>query len=157
MQKYHSSGGSRTHWFDLAATPGPVFEHEPLNSFESIEAILTATFHEAPLEAYFWDQSTVPSLWNTYWKDAAREGGGLDINNPVFGPHLTQYTRAHPRFPCDSEQPCNWECHNCVGTQSTIGRAAVAATTAKSLGIALIVVEPPTPTPSQFDIFNWDW
>ena len=27
----------------------------------------------------FCEQSNSPSLWNTYWTDAAREGGGLDI------------------------------------------------------------------------------
>jgi hypothetical protein len=58
-----------------------------LNSFESIEAILAAAFEEEPLKAYFWELSTVPLLWNTYWTEAAREGGGFDINDPIFGPH----------------------------------------------------------------------
>jgi len=60
-----------------------------------MEVILKATFEEEPLEAYFWEQSTVPSPWNTYWTDAAREGGGLDMNDPVFGPHWTRYLGAH--------------------------------------------------------------
>ena len=90
MHKYDSKCPSLTNWFDLAGTPCHVFEPEPLNAFESIEAILTATFQEEPLKAYFWEQSTVTTPWNTYWTEAAREGGGLDINNPVFGPHYTR-------------------------------------------------------------------
>jgi hypothetical protein len=82
-----------------------VFEPEPLNAFESIEAILAASFEEAPLEAYFWEQSAAPSPWNPYWTDSAREGGGLDINDPVFGPHCTRYAAAHSWFPCDPEEP----------------------------------------------------
>jgi hypothetical protein len=87
MQKYDSNWTSRTNWFDLAGISCLVFEPEPLNAFESIEAILTACFEEEPLEAYFWEQSGFPSPWNTYWTDTAREGGGLDINNPMFRPH----------------------------------------------------------------------
>jgi len=34
---------------------------------------------------------------------------------------------------------------------------AAAATTAKSLGIPLIVIVPPTPTPSEIDAYNWHW
>jgi len=95
MEKYESNCTSRTNWFDLAGTPCLVFEPEPLNAFDSIEAIVAATFDEEPLEAYFWEQSTVPSPRNTYWTDAAREGGGLDMNNPVLRPHLTRYSGAH--------------------------------------------------------------
>jgi len=157
MQKYDSNCTSRTNWFDLAGTPCLVFEPEPLNAFESIEAILTATFEEEPLEAYFWEQSAVPCPWNTYWTDAAREGSGLDINDPVFGPHLTQYSGAHSWFSCDSEEPCECEGHNCARTHLTVGHAAAAATTAKSLRILLIVVVPPTPTPFEIDAYNWPW
>jgi len=157
MHKYHSKCTSRTNWFDLAGTPCLVFEPEPLNTFESIEAILTLSFDEEPLEAYFWEQSAVPSPWNTYWTEAARAGGGLDINDPVFRPHWTRYTGAHSWFPCDPEDPCDCEGHNCAGAQSTVGHVAAAATTAKSLGIPLIVVVPPTPTPSEIDAYNWHW
>jgi len=84
MQKYDSKCTSRINWFDLVGIPCLVFEPEPLNAFESIEAILTATFEEEPLEAYFWEQLTVPSPWNIFWTDTAREGGGLDMNDPMF-------------------------------------------------------------------------
>jgi len=157
MQKFDSDSTSRTNRFDITGTPGLVFEPESLNTFESIEAILVATFEEEPLIVYFSEQSTVISAWNIYWTDAAREGGGLDINDPVFGPHWTRYLGAHSWFPCDPEEPCDWEGHHCVGTQSTIGHAAAAATTAKSLGIPLIVVVPPTPTPSKLEAYNWHW
>jgi len=152
MHQYDSNCTSRTNCFDLAAIPCLVFEPEPLNAFESSEEILTESFKEEPHEAYFWEQSTVPSLWNTYWTDAAREGGGLDIDDPVFGPHWTRYTGAHSGFPCDPEQPCDCEGHNCAGTQSTIGYTAATVTTAKSRGIPLIVIVPLTPTPSEIDV-----
>jgi hypothetical protein len=86
---YDSNYTSQTNWFDLARTPCFVFEPEPLNTFEGIEAVVAATFEEEPLEPYFWDQSTVPSPWNTYCTDAARERSRLDIKDPVFGPHWT--------------------------------------------------------------------
>jgi len=157
MQKYDSNCTSRTNWFDLTKTPCLVFEPEPLNAFESIKAILRESFKEEPLEAYFWEQSAVPSPWNTYWTDAAREGGGLDINDPVFGQHWIKYQGAHSWFPCDPEEPCECKGHNSAGTHSTIGHAAAAATTAKSLGIPLIVIVPSTPTPSELDAYNSHW
>jgi len=51
-------------WFDLAGTPCLVFELEPLNGFESILAVLAATSVKKPLEAYYWEQSDIPSAWN---------------------------------------------------------------------------------------------
>jgi hypothetical protein len=92
MHRYDSNCTSQMNWFDLAGTTCLVFEPEPLNAIESIKAILAATFEEEPVEAYFWEQSAVPSPWNTYWTDAAREGGGLDINDAVCGPHWIRYS-----------------------------------------------------------------
>jgi hypothetical protein len=66
MHQYDSNCTSRTNWFDLTGIPCVVFEPEPLNTFESIEAILAASFEKEPPEAYFWEQSAVPSPWNTY-------------------------------------------------------------------------------------------
>jgi len=157
MQQYDSNCTSQTNWFDLAGIPCLVFEPEPLNMFETIETILAASFEEEPLEAYFLEQATVPSPWNNYWTDAAKEGGGHDINDPVFGPHWTRYTGAHSWFRCDPEEWYDCEGHNCFGTHATIGHAAAAATTAKSMGIPLIVVVPLTPTPSEIDAYHWHW
>jgi hypothetical protein len=157
MHQYGSNCTSRRNWFDLAGICCLVFEPEPLNAFESIEAILRSSFKAEPLEAYVWEQSTVPTPWNTYWTDAAREGGELDIHDPVFGQDWTRYTGAHTWFPGDPEELCDGKGHNCAGTYSTIGHAAVASTTAKSLGIPLIVVVPPTPTPSKLEAYNWHW
>jgi len=84
MHQYDSKCTSRTNGFDLTGIPCLVFEHEPLNAVESIKEILTASFEEEPLEGYFLEQSAVPSPWNTCLIDAARGGGGLDINDPVF-------------------------------------------------------------------------
>jgi hypothetical protein len=138
-------------WFNLARTLCLIFEPEVLNAFDSIEAILTATFEKEPLEAYFWEQSDVPSPWNLYWTDAAREWSGLDINDQVFGQHWTKYRGLHWGLltDCDPEEPCDCEEHNCVGAQLTIRHAAAAATTAKSLGIPPIVVVLPSPSPSN--------
>jgi hypothetical protein len=61
MHQYDSNCTSRTNLFDHAGTPCHVFEPEPLNAFESIKAILAATFEEEPLEVYFWEQSDIPS------------------------------------------------------------------------------------------------
>jgi hypothetical protein len=108
-QKYDSNCISRINWLDLARTPCFVFEPESLNAFDSIEAVLAVTFEEEPLETYFWEQLTVPSSWNICWTDAAREGGGLAINDPVSGPHWTWYTGAHSWFPCDPEERCDCE------------------------------------------------
>jgi len=157
MQNYDTNCTSGMNWFDLTKTPCLVFEPEPVNAFESMEAIVAATFEEEPLEAYFWEQSPPPSPWNTYWTDAAREGGGLDINDPVFGPDWTRYSGAHCWFPCDPEEPCDWMGHNCSGTHSTVGHAAAAARTAKSLGVPLIYIVPPTRMPSEVDAYNWHW
>jgi len=130
-----------------------------LNSFESIEAILASTFEEPALEGSFFEQSDVPSTWNTYWTDAAREGGGFDIDNPVFGQHWTKYFGKHWGLfmNCDPNEHSDCKGHDCVGAQSTVGHAAAAATTAKSLGIPLIVVLPPTPTPSEINTYTWHW
>jgi hypothetical protein len=87
MQKYDSNCTSLTNLFDLSGIPCMVFEPKPFNAFNRLKVILAATFEEGPLKAYFWEQSTAPSPWNTYWTDEAREEGGLDINDPVFGPH----------------------------------------------------------------------
>jgi len=90
MYRYDSNCTSRTNSFDLGGTPHLVFEPEPLNEFESISTILASTFKAEPLEGYFWEQSTVPSLWNIDWTDAARTGGRLNIIDPVFGSDWTR-------------------------------------------------------------------
>jgi hypothetical protein len=157
MHQYDSNCTSRMNWFDFARTPRLVFEPEPLNAFDSIEVKLAATFQAQPLEAYCWEQSTVPCRWNLYWTEEARERSGLDINDPVFGSHWTRYLGAHSWFPCNPEEACDCERHNCLGTHSTVGQAAAAATTAQSLGIPLIAVVPLTPTPPEIDTYNWHW
>jgi len=120
---------------------------------------LTATFEEEPLEAYLWELSDVPSPWNTFWTDTAREGGGLDIDDAVVGQFWTKYRRLHfELFPdCDSEEAYDCEGLNCVPAQSTIGQAAAASRTAISLGILLIAVVPSTLTPSKIDAYKWHW
>jgi len=130
-----------------------------LNAFDSIESVVIAAVEKEPLEAFFFEQSDVPSPWNIYWTDAARESGGLDINDPVFGQHWTKYLGLHFGLftDCDANEPCNCEGHNSVGAKSTVGHAAAAATPAKPLEILLIVVVPPTLTPSEIDIYSWHW
>jgi hypothetical protein len=127
--------------------------------FERMEAILVASFEDEPLEVYFWEQTDVPSSWNIYWTDAAREGGGLDIQDPVFGKNWMKYQGLHFCLftDCGPEEACDCQGHNCIEAQSTVGHAAAAATTARSLGIPLIVVVFPTPTLSEIDVYNWHW
>jgi hypothetical protein len=67
IHQYNSNCTSQTNSFDLAGIACLVFTPESLNVFERIEGILTASFEEEPFEAYFWEQSNVPSPWNTYW------------------------------------------------------------------------------------------
>jgi len=108
--------------FDLTSIPCFVFEHEPLNSVESIEAIITATFEKQTLEAHLWEQSDGPSPRNIDLTDAAGTGGSLDINVPVFGQHCTEYVGLHFGLltNCDAEEPSHCQGQNCVGAQSTI-------------------------------------
>jgi hypothetical protein len=132
-------------------------EPEPLNAFESIEEVLKTEVDEIYLPAYFWEQSDVPSPWNLYWTEAAAYGGGLKIDDPVFGENWTKYWGAHSWFNCKSDIPCWCEGHDCCGTHETEGHAPAAIATAKTPEVPLIVIEPPTPTPSEIDRFNWHW
>jgi hypothetical protein len=83
----------------------------------------------------------------------------LDNEDPVFGQHWTTYRGLHlgSCTDCDCEAHCDCEGHTCVGAQSTVGHAAAAITSAKSVGILLIVVEPPSPSPSQIEVYSWHW
>jgi len=130
-----------------------------LNTFEVIDALSAASFKEDPLKADFWGQSDVPFSVNTYWTDAAREGGGPDIHDPQFGQYWIKYRRLHFGLytDCDSEEDCNCMGHNCVRAQSTVGYAAAAATTAKSIQIRLVDVVPLTLTSSEIDLYKWHW
>ena len=157
MQKYDSNCTSRTNWFDLAGSHCTLSEPEPLNAFASIEGLLNIEVDDICLPAYFWEQSDVPSPWNLYWTEAAAYGGGLEIDDPVFGNSWTRYWGAHSWFNCDIDTPCWFEGHDCRGTHETEGHAPAAAVTAKAPEIPLIVIEPPMPTPSELDHFNWHW
>jgi hypothetical protein len=157
MQKYDSNCTSRTNCFDLAGTHRTLSKQEPPNAFESIERLLNTEVDDICLPAYFWEQSDTPSSWHLYWAEAAAYGGGLEIDDPVFGNCWTRYWGAHSWFHCDIDTPCWCEGHDRRGTHETEGLVPAAAETAKSLLIPLIVVEPPTPTPSELDQFIWHW
>ena len=109
---------SRINFFDLAGQTTNLFEHEPLNSFNSIDAVILEP--EEPLEAYFWEEPQAVSPWNSYWTEAAKYGGGLQINDPVFKDSWTKYYGLHVN--CEEEEVCYCE-HNCGGTHTTKGRA----------------------------------
>jgi hypothetical protein len=132
-------------------------EPEFLNAFESIEGLLNIEVEDICLPAYFWEQSDVPSPWNLYWIEAATYGRGLGIDDPVFGNSWSKYWGAHSWCNCDEDTPCRCEGHDCCATHKTEVHAPAAAETAKSCEITLIVVEPPTPTPSELNQFNWHW
>ena len=95
MQKYHGDYTCSTNCVDLNGTPGHAFEPESLNTFNCTEFMLTPTLAADHLEVDFWEQSDVPSHWNLYWTEAARDGGGGDINAQVYGQHWTRYLGAH--------------------------------------------------------------
>jgi hypothetical protein len=109
---------SRINFFDIAGRTTNLFEYEPLNIFNSIDAVIFET--EEPLEEYFWKEPHAVSPWNSYWTEAAKYGGGLQINDPVFKDSWTKYYGLHVN--CEAEEVCYCE-HNCGGTHTTKGRA----------------------------------
>jgi hypothetical protein len=115
---------SLINFFDLAGLTTHLFEQEPLNVVDSIDAILSET--EEPLEAYFWYELHAVSPWNSYWAEAARNGGGLEINDPVVMILWIKYYRLY--VDCQDEELCYCE-HNCGGTHTTVGSAAEAQST----------------------------
>jgi hypothetical protein len=157
MQMYDSNCTSRTNWFDLAGTHCTLSEPEPLDTFESIEGPLNTEVDDTCLSAEFWEQPDTPSPWNLYGTEAAPYGGGLALDDPVFGNSWTRYWGAHSWFNCDTEIPSWCEGQDCCGTHETEGHTPAAAATARAPEVPLIVVEPPTPTPSEIDRFNWHW
>jgi hypothetical protein len=136
-----------------------VFEPKSLNDLENIEAILLSTSKNQSLKAYVGEQSDIPSPFDPNLRGAARAGSGLDIDDPEFTKHWRMYCGLHFGLfgPCDLEEHCDCEDHICVREQSTVGNAIVAATTLKMCVILLIVMIPPTPTPSESDIDPKHW
>lgn len=128
---------------------------EPLNTIDCVETILKATFKVDPLEVYYWRQLTVGLPWSSYWTDAATRGGDMVFNDPVFGPHWTRYAGALYWFLCHTEELCDCTGYNISGTHTTIQHPAAAGTTAKFLGILVIVIVPLTPITSELDPDNW--
>jgi len=157
MRDYDSHCTSRTNWFDLAGTHCSLSNPEPWNSFECIEGLLNTDVIDLTLPPYLWEQSGVPSPWNLYWTEAATYGAGLEFDDPVFGNSWTKYWGAHAWFNSHPEEPCECEGHNCLVTHSTEGHAPAAAGTAKPVLVPLIVIDPPTPTPSEIESYIWHW
>jgi len=116
MQKNDSNCTSWTNWFDLARTYCSLSEPEPLNAFESFEGLLNIDVDDLILPAYFWEQSDVPSPWNTFWTEAAAYGGGLELDDTAFRNSWTKYSGAHAWFDCHPALPCQCAGQNCVGT-----------------------------------------
>lgn len=134
-----------------------ISEPEPLNVFNSIGVVLAADSEEEPLEAYFWKQYDTLSPWNINWTESVAYGGGLELDDSVFGNSWTQYWGAHAWFDCDLEEPCVCEEHICLGTHSTKGHTAAAAETSQSVPVLLIVIESLTLTPSEIDPYDRHW
>ena len=109
---------SRINFFDLAGRITNLFEPEPLSAIDSINAILSET--KEPLEDYFWNEPQAVSPCNSYWTEAAKYGGGLRIDDPLFKDFWTKYHRLH--IDCWDEEVCYCE-HICGGTHTTKGRA----------------------------------
>jgi hypothetical protein len=154
MPEYDSQCTTRTNWFHFAGTHCTLSEPEPLNGFESIKGLLNTELDNVYLPAYFWEQSDTPSPWNLYWTEAAAYGGGLTIDNPVFGNSWTKYWVAHSWFPCDPDLPCECEGHGCGATDETEGRAPAAAETVK---VPEIIVTPPTASQTKLEVTSRHW
>jgi hypothetical protein len=90
-----------------------------LNAFHSIETILPEI--ENPLKENFWDEPQAVFPWNSYLMEAATEGGGLSINNPVIKNFWTKYYSF--QVDCQNEELCYYK-SNCGGTHTTESRAA---------------------------------
>lgn len=100
-REYDNNCTFQTNWFDLAGTLCLISEPEPLNVFDSFEAIPAESLDEEPLAAGFWEQSAVPSPSNLVWPEAAMYSGCLEHDDPVFGNSCTKYWGAHAWFDCD--------------------------------------------------------
>ena len=157
MQKSDSKCTSQNNLFDLAGTHCLWSESEQWNPFEIIEGSLNTEGDDLTLPAHFWEQSDVPSHWNIHWTDAAAYGGGLKLDDPVFGSNWAKYSGAHAWFDCNPGLPFECGGHNCLGMKSTEGHAPAAAATAQPGPLPLSVLEPPTPTPSEIDAFQSHW
>jgi hypothetical protein len=111
---------SRMNFLDLASRTTNLFEPEPLNSFNSIDAVILEP--EEPLEAYVWEEPQAVSPWNSDSTEAAKYRGGLQIDDPVFKDSWTKYYGLH--VDCEEEEVCYCE-HNCGGTHTTKGQAVI--------------------------------
>jgi len=155
MRECDSNCTSQTNWFNFAGTNYSLSEPEPLNILESIEGLLNTEVDNLILPAYFWEQSNIPSPWNTCWTEVAAYGGGLELDDRLVGNCCTMYRGAHSRFTCRPEEPCECEGYGCSGTHSTEGHKPAAAATLQPAPVPLIVIEPLTLTPSEIDAYNW--
>ena len=85
-----------------------------MNAFDSIGVILVESLEAEPLVSAFLEQSAIASPWNLHWTEAAVSGGGLELDDPVFGYSWTKYWGVHTWFDCDPELHCECEVHNCL-------------------------------------------
>jgi hypothetical protein len=94
MKMYVSNGTFGITWIDVGGTPCYMFDPEHLHSFMKIKSIFTISFEQYLLTVYFWEQSTIPSLCNLIWTEAARDTEGLDIHDQEFGQYCSRYLAA---------------------------------------------------------------
>jgi len=145
----HPSNGCRNCPEPCTDSGWVCFGPEPLYTVESIERQLDIEVDDLKFCAYFWEQSDIPSTCNAYWTEATTYGGGLKIDNAVFGGSWNNYRGAHSWFNYKPEELCWCKVHDCTGSHSKKRHAAAAAATPKPAPIPLIVVEPPTLSVSE--------
>ena len=121
LMPYDSNFHCQVNFFDLSGTPSQLAEPEPFHFFNSIDTLLNET--EEPLKDYFWDTPDTPYLWNIYWTDTARQGGGQSVDDPVFADYWTRYKVLH--VDCEDQKVCNCE-RNCEVIHTTLRRVAAA-------------------------------
>ena len=151
MWKYDSNCIFRTNWFDLARTHCSLSKRDPLNTFEGIEQLSTTVVDDLTLPAHFWEQSDVPSPWNTDWTEAAKYGGGLELDDPIFGSNWTTDCGAHVWCDWYPEWPHQCEGHNYFGTYSIEGYAPAESSNSKICASALDCYWTSDPDPLR----NW--
>jgi hypothetical protein len=94
-------------------------ENDHLNAFEIIDNIFFE--NKESLEEYFWNKSHAMFRGNSVWMKAARTGGGLQINDPVYKNFWSKHHRLLMNYWDEEKCYCK---HNCSGTHTTIKRAA---------------------------------
>jgi len=90
--------------FDLAGYTPDLFEYEPLNIFASIGSILSEQSENDSNNPIFHEKPKTPKPWVEYYRQSAKYGKLLTIDDPVFRDHWKEYHSWADEW--------NWDCKN---------------------------------------------